>query len=136
VSLLLLPGIPVVTLADGNRLKQAVANLVDNAVKYTPRGGHVQVDAEVDQTSHEVRLRVRDDGRGIPAESISRIWDRLYRVDPSRAERGLGLGLSLVKAIALAHGGRVDVESVPERGSLFVLALPRKSLEGVDRTAS
>jgi signal transduction histidine kinase len=124
VSLALLPGDPVLTMADGNRLRQAVANLVDNAIKYTPRGGHVQLDTEVDPTAHEVRVRVRDDGRGIPPDAISRIWDRLYRVDPSRAERGLGLGLSLVKAIALAHGGRVGVESAPGRGSSFVLALP------------
>ncbi|HEY2903465.1 MAG TPA: sensor histidine kinase, partial [Polyangia bacterium] len=74
--------------------------------------------------AHEVHLRVRDNGRGIPAEAISRIWDRLYRVDPSRTERGLGLGLSLVKAIALAHGGRVEVESMPGQGSTFVLAVP------------
>ena len=61
---------------------------------------------------------------GIPPDAIPRIWDRLYRGDPSRAERGLGLGLSLVKAIALAHHGRVEVESAPGHGSSFVLALP------------
>jgi signal transduction histidine kinase len=135
VGLALAPGKPVMTLADGIRLRQAVANLVDNAVKYTPRGGRVSVETEVDPVTHEAVLRVRDNGRGIPGEALPRIWDRLYRVDPSRAERGLGLGLSLVKAIALAHGGRVAVESTPGQGSTFVLALPLASTTPAAATA-
>ena len=125
VALFLLPGDAVTALADATRIRQALANLVDNAVKYTPRGGRVEIDVSAD--AREAHLRVRDTGRGIPAEAISRIWDRLFRVDPSRAERGLGLGLSMVKAIAVAHHGVVAVESAPERGSSFVLTLP---LEG------
>ena len=105
-------------------MRQAVANLVDNAVKYTPRGGRVSVDTRIDPSAREATIRVQDNGRGIPAEAISRIWERLYRVDSSRAERGLGLGLSLVKAIAVAHGGRVTVQSAPGQGSSFVLSLP------------
>lgn len=122
VTLSLTPGVPVTTTADETRIRQALANLVDNAIKYTPRGGRVEIDVVTDVGGAEIR--VRDTGRGIPAEAISRIWDRLFRVDPSRAERGLGLGLSLVKAIALAHHGRVAVESAPGRGSSFVLTLP------------
>ena len=122
VALSLLPGDAVTTLADGTRIRQALANLVDNAVKYTPRGGRVEID--VSASGDEGRIRVRDTGRGIPIDAISRIWDRLFRVDPSRAERGLGLGLSLVKAIATAHHGRVTVDSVPDRGSSFALTLP------------
>ena len=125
VALSLLPGLPVTTTADGTRIRQALANLVDNAVKYTPRGGRVEI--EVAKTEGEAQIRVRDTGRGIPAEAIGRIWDRLFRVDSSRAERGLGLGLSLVRAIAVAHQGRVAVESTPGRGSSFLLSLP---LEG------
>jgi len=124
VELTLAPGEPVQVLADGNRMRQAVANLVDNAVKYTPRGGRVSVETGIDPIAREATIRVHDNGRGIPAEAISRIWERLYRVDSSRAERGLGLGLSLVKAIAVAHGGRVDVQSTPGQGSSFVLSLP------------
>jgi len=122
VTLALLPGDDVTVTADGNRLRQALANLVDNAVKYTPAGGRVEVSLE--HGAGEARLRVRDTGMGIPGDAIPRIWDRLYRADPSRAARGLGLGLSLVKAIASAHGGRAEVQSVVGRGSTFTLALP------------
>jgi signal transduction histidine kinase len=124
VALSLFPGDPATALADASRVRQALANLVDNAVKYTPRGGRIEIDIATDAAAGEAQIRVRDSGRGIPAEAISRIWDRLFRVDPSRAERGLGLGLSLVKAIAVAHHGRVAVESAPDRGSSFVLTLP------------
>jgi signal transduction histidine kinase len=122
VALSLSPGAAVMLMADATRIRQAFANLVDNAVKYTPRGGRVTVD--VLAQDDEAQVRVRDNGIGIPADAVPRIWDRLFRVDPSRAERGLGLGLSLVKAIALAHHGRVAVETAPGRGSSFVLALP------------
>jgi signal transduction histidine kinase len=122
VTLSLSPGAAVMAMADATRIRQALANLVDNAIKYTPRGGGVTVD--VLARDDEAELRVRDTGIGIPAAAVPRIWDRLFRVDPSRAERGLGLGLSLVKAIALAHHGRVAVETAPGRGSSFVFALP------------
>jgi signal transduction histidine kinase len=72
----------------------------------------------------DVQLAVTDTGVGIPPEELPRIWERLYRGDKSRSERGLGLGLSLVKAIIEAHGGRVTVEPAPERGTRFVLHLP------------
>jgi signal transduction histidine kinase len=107
---------------DRVRLEQVAANLVDNAVKYTPGGGQVFVDSA--REGRDAVLRVRDTGRGIPAEEVPRIWDRLYRGDTSRTERGLGLGLSLVKAIVEAHGGRVGVASDPGRGSTFTISLP------------
>lgn len=108
---------------DRSRMRRVVANLLDNAVKYTPAGGTVEIEAEGDE--RELRIIVRDSGIGIPAEDAPRIWDRLYRGDRSRSERGLGLGLSLVKAIVGAHDGRVTVESAPGRGSVFVIHLPR-----------
>jgi len=116
------PSRDVVVTADRTRLEQVAANLIDNAVKYTPPGGRVEITVERD--GQRALIRVRDTGGGIPADELPRIWDRLFRGDRSRAERGLGLGLSLVKAIVEAHGGTVEVESGPGRGSMFTVALP------------
>src|SRR5262245_614462 len=107
---------------DRTRLEQVAANLIDNAVKYTPPGGHVGVEVRGDDG--RAILRVRDTGPGIPADELPRIWARLFRGDASRAERGLGLGLSLVKAIVEAHAGTVAVESEPGAGSIFTVSLP------------
>jgi signal transduction histidine kinase len=107
---------------DRMRLEQVAANLIDNAVKYTPAGG--RVDVEVGRRDSHAILRVGDSGPGIPPDEVPRIWTRLFRGDSSRAERGLGLGLSLVKAIVEAHGGTVAVESEPGKGSTFTVSLP------------
>jgi signal transduction histidine kinase len=112
----------VVVMADRTRLEQVAANLIDNAVKYTPPGG--RVDVEVKRTEDAAVLRVRDTGPGIPPDELPRIFDRLFRGDTSRTERGLGLGLSLVKAVVEAHGGTVDVVSEPGEGSAFTVSLP------------
>ena len=108
--------------ADSSRLRQVLANLVDNAIKYTPRGGKVGIEA--DQDENEVRITVKDSGVGISEHELDNIWDRLYRGDKSRTERGLGLGLSLVKAIVGAHRGYVEVLSTPGAGSAFSVHLP------------
>ncbi len=108
--------------ADRDRLRQAVGNLVDNAVKYTPRGGRIEIEAMQDRG--DVVIRVRDTGVGIAERDLPRIWDRLFRGDHSRATRGLGLGLSLVRASVEAQGGTVSVESTPGKGSTFTLRLP------------
>jgi len=113
---------PAPVMADRVRLEQVAANLIDNAVKYTPEGGRVTVDVLV--ASGRAQLRVRDTGIGIPADEQSRVWERLFRGDRSRAQRGLGLGLSLVKAIVEAHGGTVRVDSQPNQGSTFTVELP------------
>jgi len=112
----------VVVTADRTRLEQAAANLIDNAIKYTPPGG--RVDVEVKRSGDRAVLRVRDTGHGIAPDELPRIFDRLFRGDRSRAERGLGLGLSLVKAIVEAHGGSVEVASEVGHGSTFVVSLP------------
>jgi signal transduction histidine kinase len=112
----------IVVTADRTRLEQVAANLIDNAVKYTPPGGRVDVDVRRDGDT--AVLRVRDSGPGIPADELPRIFDRLFRGDTSRAERGLGLGLSVVKAIVEAHGGQVEVSSEPGHGSVFTVHLP------------
>jgi signal transduction histidine kinase len=106
---------------DRVRLEQVAANLLDNAIKYTPAGGQVVVD--VFCKGNQGLLRVRDTGIGIPADELAHIWDRLFRGDVSRAERGVGLGLSLVKAIVGAHGGTVVAESEPGHGSTFTVSL-------------
>jgi len=108
---------------DRTRLEQAAANLIDNAIKYTPAGG--QVDISIEQEGPMAVLVVHDSGPGIPPGELPRIWDRLFRGDASRSERGLGLGLSLVKAIVEAHGGKVAVASEPGEGSTFSLFLTR-----------
>jgi signal transduction histidine kinase len=112
----------LMTSVDRNRLRQVLANLLDNAIKYTGPGGRVEILARRDEGTAVVE--VRDTGAGIPPDELPRIWDRLYRGDKSRSTRGLGLGLSLVKAIVHAHGGEVSVESVPGEGSTFALRLP------------
>lgn len=108
--------------ADRDRLRQALANLVDNAIKYTGAGGRVEIEAERD--GNQAKIRIHDTGVGIPERDFPRIWDRLYRGDQSRATRGLGLGLSVVRAYAQAQGGSVEVESQPGNGSTFTLRLP------------
>jgi signal transduction histidine kinase len=108
--------------ADENRLRQAVANLLDNAIKYTPEGGNVEVGVKF--AGGQVVVSVRDTGIGIPEEDLPRVWERLYRGDKSRSQRGLGLGLSLVRAIAQAHLGECRVRSEAGKGSEFTLRIP------------
>jgi len=112
----------IVVDADHVRLEQVAANLIDNAVKYTPAGGQVVIETAAE--GQRAILRVRDTGIGIPPAELPRIWNRLFRGDTSRTERGLGLGLSLVKAVVEAHGGAVTVESEPGHGSTFAVSLP------------
>jgi signal transduction histidine kinase len=112
----------VVVMADRTRMEQVAANLIDNAVKYTPAGGRVEVSVRAE--GNQAVLAVRDTGVGIPADELPRIWDRLFRGDTSRTERGLGLGLSLVRAVVQAHDGTVEVKSEPGTGSTFAVRLP------------
>jgi signal transduction histidine kinase len=108
--------------ADLNRLRQVIANLLDNAVKYTPAGGRVRIEAS--RREDRVRITVRDTGPGIPDEELPHIWERLYRGDRSRSTPGLGLGLSLVQAIVQAHSGTVAARNLPEGGAEFTVRLP------------
>jgi signal transduction histidine kinase len=107
---------------DATRMRQAFGNLLDNALKYTPEGGAITITASREENRAVVRFR--DTGMGIPAEEQSRIWERLYRGDKSRSQRGLGLGLSVVKAVVEAHGGTATVASAPNQGSEFIVTLP------------
>ncbi|MEX1253156.1 MAG: heavy metal sensor histidine kinase [Dehalococcoidia bacterium] len=117
-------GADVTLQADQDLLLQLLLNLLDNALKYTPQGGHVTAGWSADGTS--ARIWVRDTGIGIAAEEQQRIFDRFYRVDKarSRAAGGSGLGLSISRWIADAHGGTISVESGAGQGALFTVTLP------------
>ena len=109
---------------DGQKIHQVLVNLLSNAISYTQEGGHIAV--EVQPANGGVDVSVTDNGIGIPPEHLSRIFERFYRVDKSRSreEGGTGLGLSIVKHIVEAHGGWVNVESKPGKGSRFNFFLP------------
>ncbi len=122
VQVTLEPGDDVVVSAAPDRLRQVFANLLDNAIKYTPEGGQVTLHTSREEDAAVVA--VSDNGPGIAADHLPRIWERLYRADASRSSRGLGLGLSLVKAYVHAHGGTVEARSEPGQGSVFTVRLP------------
>ncbi len=124
VELELAPGDSPDIRGDAEGLLRLLVNLLDNAIKYNRPGGQVSI--ALDQAGDEVVLAVRDTGIGIPAAHLPRIFERFYRVDSGRAreEGGTGLGLAIVKHVALAHGGRVEVESVAGSGSTFRIHLP------------
>ncbi|MBK8900987.1 MAG: HAMP domain-containing protein [Anaerolineaceae bacterium] len=120
----LLGAIPALQ-ADAARLRQSVHNLVDNALRHTPAGGHILL--EVEQVGQAIQIRVKDSGQGMTPEQLSHVFDRFYRADPSRSREsgGSGLGLAIVRAIARAHRGEVTAVSPgPNQGSTFILTLP------------
>ncbi|MCP5515767.1 MAG: HAMP domain-containing histidine kinase [Verrucomicrobiales bacterium] len=114
---------PCTTGIDRARMRQVFANLLDNALKYTPNGGRVTLRSKAFADAFEVV--VEDNGMGIPRAEQARIWERLYRGDKSRSQRGLGLGLSLVKAVVEAHEGSISVADAASGGARFVVRLPR-----------
>jgi len=118
---------PVIASVDRTRMRQVFANLLDNAIKYTGEGGRVTV--SIREEPNQAIAIFRDTGIGIPVEEQDKIWWRLYRGDKSRSQRGLGLGLSLVKAVVEAHGGEVSVSSEVNKGSEFKVRLPQ-TVEG------
>lgn len=117
-----------VILGDRARLKQIIVNLLDNAIRFTPRGGSVAL-RTVSEDSGAV-LEVSDTGVGIPAAAIAQVFDRFFRVDAarSREDGGAGLGLSIVKSICTAHGAEIDVQSLINNGSCFRVRFPRRSI--------
>jgi signal transduction histidine kinase len=119
------PGLPDVRL-DAGAVGQAIANLVDNAIKYSGQRRWLRLSARRGPGRGEVSIEVADEGLGIPAGEVGRIFDKFYRVGRSETQgrRGTGLGLTLVKHVAQAHGGRVSVRSRLGEGSRFTLVLP------------
>lgn len=106
---------------DPERISQALANLLDNAVKFTPAGGRVDLSLMAD--SEQLRIRVADTGIGIDPEDLDHIWERLYQGGKQGSGRGMGLGLSLVRAVVTAHGGRVFAQNRLEGGAVFEISL-------------
>jgi heavy metal sensor kinase len=108
---------------DNRMIQRMIANLLDNAIKYTPAGGSIEV--TINTGTHDtVAIAVKDTGVGISEEDLPRIFERFYRCDPSRSEAGIGLGLSFARAIARAHGGDIRVTSTSGQGSTFSVTLP------------
>jgi signal transduction histidine kinase len=110
--------------ADAERVHQVIFNLVDNAVRFTPEGGEVRIEAQ--RHNGAVEVRVADTGVGIPAEALPRLFERFYRVDAARArgDGGTGIGLAIARSVVEAHGGTIRAESEPGHGSTFSFDLP------------
>ena len=112
-------------LGDISMIQRMVANLIDNAIKYTLPGGRIDITTCIDAEGR-ILISVRDTGMGISPDNLPYIFDRFFRCDPSRSTSGAGLGLSMVKAVAEAHQGRVEVSSALDQGSLFKVTLPNR----------
>jgi two-component system, OmpR family, phosphate regulon sensor histidine kinase PhoR len=127
------PGLPLAE-ADPLRIEQVIANLVDNAIKYSPHGGEIRVRVEAN-TGDELVVTVADQGQGVPPQHVQHLFERFYRVDAEgRRVKGVGLGLYICKSLVESHGGRIWVDSEPERGSTFAFTLPTLA-EGIDEHA-
>ncbi|MBN1873193.1 MAG: GAF domain-containing protein [Anaerolineae bacterium] len=116
----------IAVMGDVSQIERVIRNLLDNAIKYTPAGGRIQIAVTSEHTAagNCVEMRVDDTGIGIPPEAQTRVFERFYRVDPSHTVPGTGLGLSIVKEIVEAHGGTIRVESTVGQGSSFRVKLP------------
>jgi two-component system phosphate regulon sensor histidine kinase PhoR len=122
--------------ADADRLQQVFFNLADNAIKYGKSGGRVTVNAQ--ETKEQMEVSIADDGPGIPADALNRVFERFYRVDRARSREsgGTGLGLAIVKHIVQAHGGEAWVKSEIQKGANFHFTLPKKPAPSSAFTAS
>lgn len=110
---------------DGGRLRQVIGNLLDNAIKYTPHGGQIRV--SLVRSNGHMKLEIADTGIGIPEEDLPKVFDRFYRADPSRSTLstpGSGLGLSISRSIVEAHGGTIEIQSSPQRGTRVRVLIP------------
>ena len=122
----------LVVSGDALKLQQVLYNIIDNAIKYTPRGGEVH--CALNRAGKKAVIRVADTGVGIPQEDLPHIFDRFYRVDKARSREtgGTGLGLSIVKQFVVLHGGTISARSAPGKGSTFIIEMPlaEKKKEG------
>jgi heavy metal sensor kinase len=116
---------PLCIQGDESRLRQVFYNLLDNAIKYTPEGG--KIDIQLSKRNHAAVVSLRDTGMGIPPEHLPHVFDRFFRVDKarSREQGGTGLGLSIVQSIVAAHGGNIELSSAPGKGTTCTVTLPQ-----------
>ncbi|HVI84665.1 MAG TPA: ATP-binding protein, partial [bacterium] len=127
-------GLPLVPM-DFALMTQALVNLLDNAIKYSPADTPIDIRAHL--TNGDVEIRIEDQGAGIPAGDLSRIFDKFYQIQRENTARGVGLGLAISRGIVEAHGGRIRAENRPAGGAVIVMALPvRASAEAPARTGS
>ena len=122
---------------DGRAIQQALVNLIDNAIKHSPKDSVVAVALETrDSHNSAINLSVADHGPGIPASEHEKIFERFYRLGSElrRETPGVGIGLSIVKHVVEAHGGRVRVQSEAGKGSCFTIELPRSAQEQTEKT--
>ena len=124
------PQRPLTVYGDRSKLQRAISNLIDNAVKFTPEGGRILIEAY--DSLAQVIIRISDTGPGLEPKDIERVFERFYRGDRSRSTPGNGLGLSLVKAVIKAYGGEISVQSTPGKGCTFTVYLPRCYMEDHD----
>ena len=107
-------------------MMQVLTNLISNGIKFTPEDGQISI--SVSRRDDNVAIKVSDTGFGIPKESLPRIFERFYRVHrPGKEIKGTGLGLAIVGKIVTGHGGRIEVESEPDKGTTFTVLLPLKT---------
>jgi two-component system, OmpR family, sensor kinase len=124
ISVDIAAGTAVWVRGDPARMKEVVVNLLSNAINYTPEGGKISV--RVAKVQDRALLEIADNGIGIPAAALPHVFERFYRVDKARSRKhgGAGLGLSIVRSICEAHGGRIDIESAEGKGTLCRVLLP------------
>jgi signal transduction histidine kinase len=122
------PSLPNIEI-DPGRLTQVLTNILDNALRHTPEGGRIVFAAK--QAQEQMELSIQDSGPGIIVDDINRIFDRFYRIDPSRQREdgGSGLGLAIAKSIVQAHGGQIRAESEPGQGLKIIITLPKKAIK-------
>ena len=113
---------PLMITADEGKLRQVLLNIIDNAIKYTGRGGSVSVSTSAYADSLEIKIS--DTGIGIPSADLPYVFDRFYRVDKSRSSRGFGLGLAIAKSIVEAHHGSITATSTLNQGTHITIRLP------------
>jgi len=128
------PERPIVVFCDPGRVRQAVSILLDNAVKYTPKGGRVAV--AVHKSEEWAKIEVSDTGIGIPEDQLPLVFERFHQADESRASGGAGLGLAIARQIAEAHGGKIEAKSSVGKGSTFTLAIPQEKAAGTGRPST
>ena len=126
-----LGGEPGYVMVDRDRIEHVFDNLIINAIQHTPRGGSIRIGARANDD--RLRFEVHDTGAGIPREHLPHVFERFYRIPGGQQAAGAGLGLAIAREILTAHGGRIEVDSQPGRGTTFTFILPsRDALQDVD----